>query len=68
MNEPFTITKYGYVVPISCCLAETCEPGAHPAPPKLPWRRRVQLRINYWWYDNRIRVHRGPCPDGDDYL
>lgn len=68
MSEPtINVTKFGYQVPVSCCMAETCEPGDHPAAPKQPWRRSVRWRLAAWWYDDRPRVHRGPCDHGEDW-
>ena len=64
-SKPIKITKISYTVPVSCCVAQTCGPGDHPAAPELPWRRRIRLRMGSWWYDNRPRIHRGPC-DLDD--
>lgn len=74
MSEPrvtlgdtdLTVTKYAVSVPISCCLASLYGLGEchHPKPP--PPTRRQRLR---WWlrdlWDQRPRVHLGPCNHDD---
>lgn len=55
------VTKIGYTIPVSCCVLGTCD---HEGP--TPTRRqRIRLRLGRWWWDNRPRIHRGPCDHSD---
>lgn len=62
-DQDFEVRKFGYWLPVSCCLLPEVE-CKHPPAPQLS--RRTRLR---WWvarrWDRRPRVHFGPCDHED---
>lgn len=59
-----TVTKWGYSVPVSCCVM-TAHTGVnyceHPPPPPVSKWRSFKWELQAWWWENRPHIHRGPC-------
>jgi hypothetical protein len=66
VSNDFQVTKIGYSVPISCCLAAQYGMGQCEHPELPPLTRRQRFR---WWlrdtWDRRPRVHLSPCNHDD---